>query len=93
MTPSEKLQLIKAQQKLLEAEIVELKKGIPTLKFEKNKRVQIGDKGTVNIYGLGKFPVCLYLSQLMNLQSIINKPEFAQFIKDNMDKLAVKTEV
>jgi hypothetical protein len=93
MTQSEKLQLIKAQQKALQAELIELKKGTPTLKMEKNKRVEIGEKGTINVYGLGRFPVCLYMSQLINLQNIINSKEFAQFILDNSAKIAVKTEV
>jgi hypothetical protein len=93
MTQSEKLQLIKAQQKALQAELIELKKGTPTLKMEKNKRVEIGEKGTINVYGLGRFPVCLYMSQLINLQNIINSQEFAEFILANSNKIAVKTEV
>jgi hypothetical protein len=93
MTQSEKLQLIKAQQKALQAELIELKKGTPTLKMEKNKRVEIGEKGTINVYGLGRFPVCLYMSQLINLQNIINSQEFAEFILANTNKIAVKTEV
>lgn len=92
MTQSEQLQFIKAQQKALAAELAELKKGIPTLKLAKNKRVEIGAKGTINIYGLGRFPVCLYLSQLVNLKEIVNSPEFSEFLSGNMDKVAVKTE-
>jgi len=91
MTRSEKLQAIKAQQKALTAELMELNSGVPTLKLDKNS-VKIGEKGTINIYGLGRFPVCLYMSQLIKLQKIINTPEFAQFLKDNAEKIAVKSE-
>lgn len=92
MTPAEQLKNLKAMQKKLNEEIAAAKLNIPTLKLEKNKRVQIGDKGTVNIYGLGKFPVCLYLSQLINLEQIVTSPEFKKFVSDNMSKLAVRTE-
>lgn len=53
---------------------------------------KIGEKGTINIYGLGKFPVCLYMSQAVKIQKLLNSPEFKKFIVDNQDKLAIKKE-
>ena len=85
MTIQEQIKQAKAQLQALQSQVVS--KTLP------NKvTVKIGEKGTVNIYGLGRFPVCLYLSQLQKLQSTINTPEFSQFLIDNMDKIAQKKE-
>ena len=92
MTLQEQIKAVKEQRAAIDAELAKLKEGIPTLKLPKNKRVEVGAKGTINVYGLGKFPVCLYLSQLQNLNSIINSPEFVEFVKQNADKIAVKKE-
>jgi hypothetical protein len=83
MTIQEQIKLAKAQLEALQSQVVS--------KTLSNKvTVKIGEKGTVNIYGLGRFPVCLYLSQLQKLQGAINSPEFQEFINANSDKLARK---
>ena len=85
MTIQEQIKLAKAKLEALQSQVVS--KTLP------NKvTVKIGEKGTINIYGLGRFPVCLYLSQLQKLQVTLNNPEFSQFLIDNMDKIAQKKE-
>jgi hypothetical protein len=85
MTIAEQIKAAKEQLKSLQAQETKGKFG--------NLTVKIGDKGSINVYGLNKkFPVCLYLSQLMRYEQLISSPEFKQFIVENMDKLAVKTE-
>ena len=85
MTIQEQIKLAKAQLQALQSQLV-------SKTFGNKVTVKIEEKGTINVYGLGKFPVCLYLSQLQKLQSTINSPDFAQFLIDNMDKIAQKKE-
>jgi hypothetical protein len=83
MSIQEQIKQAKAQLEALQSQVVS--------KTLSNKvTVKIGEKGTVNIYGLGRFPVCLYLSQLQKLQGAINSSEFQEFINNNSDKLARK---
>lgn len=79
------------QIKELEAQLKALKAGIPQNKFN-NLTVKIGDKGTINVYGLGRFPVCLYMSQLQKLTELVNNENFADWLIENKDKLASKGE-
>lgn len=37
--------------------------------------IKLGDKGTVNVYGLGRFPVSLYASQWRGLLAMANEIE------------------
>jgi hypothetical protein len=89
MTRSEKMKAIKDQQKDLTAQLKELNSEVPTLKLDKSS-VRVSEKGAISIYGLGQWPVTLYMSQLIKLRQIINTPEFEQFLIENNDKLAVK---
>jgi hypothetical protein len=90
MSIQDQIKQLKEQRKMLDEQTAKLREGIAQVKFDGNKRAEIGAKGTMNIYGLGRFPVCLYLSQLQGLNSLINTKEFADFINANTDKLAVK---
>ena len=49
---------------------------------------KVSEKGGVSMYGLGRFPVTLYLSQW---QTVINNIEgLKEFLEANKDRLAVK---
>ena len=50
--------------------------------------IKVSSKGGVSVYGLGRFPVTLYLSQWEKLLGMV--PEIKAFIKTNESKLAVK---
>jgi hypothetical protein len=52
--------------------------------------IKVSAKGAISVYGLGKWPVTLYLSQME--QFIERVPEIQAFIADNREKLAVKAE-
>lgn len=90
MSVQEQIKALKEQRKMLDEQTAKLREGIAQVKFEGNKRVEIGGKGTLNFYGLGRFPTCLYPSQLVSLKKIINSSEFTDFISANADKLAKK---
>lgn len=49
---------------------------------------RIGDKGTVSVYALGRFPVSLYAEQWERLNA--QMPQLMDFIHDNIDRLATK---
>lgn len=49
---------------------------------------KVSQKGAVSVYGLGRFPVTLYKSQLMRLIAAI--PEIQAFAKDNDALLTTK---
>ena len=90
MSIQDQIKALKDQRKMLDEQTAKLREGIAQVKFDGNKRAEIGAKGTINIYGLGRFPVCLYLSQLQGLNSLINTKEFADFLSSNADKISVK---
>ena len=50
--------------------------------------MKVSEKGTVSVYGLGRFPVTLYQEQWNKLLSMAD--ELKQFIADNQDKLKIK---
>lgn len=50
--------------------------------------LKVSSKGGVSVYGLGRFPVTLYLSQWEKLFKMV--PDIQAFIKKNEAKLAVK---
>lgn len=49
---------------------------------------KVGDKGNLCIYGLGKFPVSLYLSQFEALNAAW--PVVQEFVQDHKAEFAVK---
>lgn len=75
--------------KELEQQIKALKSEIPTIKIG-NLTVKIGEKGTINVYGLGRFPVCLYFSQVQKLTEVLNNEAFADWLIENKNKLAIR---
>jgi hypothetical protein len=79
-----------AQLKALQEQIKALQAQVPQVKTDKGITVKIGEKGTVNVYGLGKFPVCLYTSQIAKLVELFNSDVFKTFLASNADKLATK---
>ena len=53
--------------------------------------VKMGDKGTVSVYGLGRYPVSLYPNQWDKLLAIAGK--ISGFIADNADELERRGEI
>jgi hypothetical protein len=51
-------------------------------------RFQVSEKGAVSVYGLGRFPVTLYLEQWENLLS--HTDELRRFIEANRAHLKIK---
>lgn len=85
MTLAEQIKATNEQLKALKAQYT-------SKTFANKLTVRIGDKGTLNIYGLAKFPICLYLSQLVRVKELLNNPEFEAFVQENQEKIAVKKE-
>jgi len=55
----------------------------------KNKlTLKVSEKGAISIYGLGRFPVTLYVEQMTRLIAIV--PEIQAFITANNNKLVRK---
>ena len=75
--------------KQLQAEMEALKATIPQAKVGE-LTVKIGEKGTINVYGLGRFPVCLYATQAVKLNELMNSQGFKDFVASNADKLSFK---
>jgi hypothetical protein len=73
----------------LKAQLEQLEALTPQVKADKST-VKIGDKGTVNIYGMGRFPVCLYIQQVDKLSELFESDTFKHFIASNQDKLSRK---
>lgn len=90
LSVQEQIKALKDQKKALDEQTAKLREGITQVKLSDKQRVEIGGKGTINIYGLGRFPVCLYKSQLTELKRIINSKEFNEFIETNDSQLAKK---
>lgn len=51
-------------------------------------RLKVSDKGAVSVYGLGRFPVTLYKSQMLRFLS--HGKAIIEFIKANDERLKVK---
>ncbi len=49
---------------------------------------KVSEKGAVSVYGLGRFPVTLYIEQWESLLSHVN--ELREFIEANRSKLKTK---
>jgi len=77
--------------KRLEEQLKALKAQIPSVQNKEMKITsKIGEKGTVNFYGLRKFPICLFASEVAKLTKLFNSPEFQEFVKSNAESLARK---
>ena len=74
----------------LQAEIEKLKAENAALKTRGSKGVsmKVSEKGGVSIYGLGRFPVTLYLEQWQKLLDMAD--DIRAFIKENESKLKKK---
>lgn len=55
---------------------------------QKGNNIKVSDKGAVSVYGLGRFPVTLYMSQWSKLFERME--EIKTFIQANADRLTQK---
>lgn len=55
---------------------------------QKGNNIKVSDKGAVSVYGLGRFPVTLYMGQWAKLFERVD--EVKAFIQANAARLAVK---
>lgn len=82
------------QVKKMEEQLARLQKENDALKTKAAKerpfKIQKAEKGGVSVYGLGRFPVTLYVSQWETLITRIG--EVKQFIELNRSTLASKPE-
>jgi hypothetical protein len=74
----------------MQAELDKLKAENAALKSRGSKGVsmKVSEKGGVSIYGLGRFPVTLYLEQWTKLLDLAD--DIRSFIKENEGKLKKK---
>jgi hypothetical protein len=74
----------------LQAELEKLKAENAALKARGAKGIsmKVSEKGGVSIYGLGRFPVTLYLEQWLKLLDLAE--EIRAFIRENEGKLKKK---
>ena len=74
----------------LKAELEKLKAENAALKSRGSKGIsmKVSEKGGVSIYGLGRFPVTLYLEQWTKLLDMAD--DIRAFIKENEGKLKKK---
>jgi len=76
----------------LKAELERLKAENESLKKKSGGKIgismKVSEKGAVSVYGLGRFPVTLYMEQWEKLLALAD--DIRTFIKDNHDKLKKK---
>ena len=74
----------------LKAELERLKSENAALKARGSKGVsmKVSEKGGVSVYGLGRFPVTLYMEQWLKLLDLAE--ELRAFIKENEARLKKK---
>jgi hypothetical protein len=74
----------------LKAELERLRSENATLKARGGKGVslKVSEKGGVSVYGLGRFPVTLYMEQWLKLLDLAE--EIRAFIRDNEARLKKK---
>jgi len=74
----------------LKAELEKLKAENAALKSRGSKGVsmKVSEKGGVSVYGLGRFPVTLYLEQWLKLLDLAE--DLRAFIKENEGRLKKK---
>ena len=68
--------------------IAELEAQVASLKTAVRATIKVSSKGGVSVYGLGRYPTTLYLSQWEKLLDMV--PQIEAFIKSNKASLAVK---
>lgn len=74
----------------LMARLAQLEAENAKLREARNSKLsfKVSEKGALSVYGLGRFPVTLYVGQWSRLIEII--PSLKAFMSENADKLAVK---
>jgi len=74
----------------VQAELARLRAENESLKQKRNSAVsmKVSEKGAVSVYGLGRFPVTLYMEQWQKLLALAD--EIKSFIEENRAKLKVK---
>ncbi len=74
----------------LKAELEKLKAENAALKSRGSKGVsmKVSEKGGVSVYGLGRFPVTLYMEQWLKLLDLAD--DLRAFIKENEGRLKKK---
>ncbi len=74
----------------LKAELEKLKAENATLKARGSRGIslKVSEKGAVSVYGLGRFPVTLYMEQWLKLLDLAD--DLRAFIRENEGKLKKK---
>ena len=74
----------------LKAELEKLKAENAALKSRGSRGVslKVSEKGAVSVYGLGRFPVTLYMEQWLKLLELAE--DIRAFIRENVGKLKKK---
>jgi hypothetical protein len=74
----------------LKAELEKLKAENAALKSRGSRGIsmKVSEKGAVSVYGLGRFPVTLYMEQWLKLLDLAE--DIRAFIKENEGKLKKK---
>lgn len=73
-----------------QAELERVKAELAALKAERerNIKLKVSDKGACSLYGLGRFPITLYVEQW---EAVIERiPEIQKFLSDNQNRLKRK---
>ncbi len=76
---------MKAELERLKAENEALKKKVPG---KVGISLKVSEKGAISVYGMGRFPVTLYMEQWLKLMDM--SEDIRTFIKDNESKLKKK---
>lgn len=73
----------------LEQKVIRLEAENEALKNKKSVlSLKVSNKGAISLYGIGRFPVTLYLEQWIKVLNFYDN--IRQFIEENRDKLSVK---
>lgn len=76
---------MKAELERLKAENEALKKKVPG---KQGISLKVSEKGAISVYGMGRFPVTLYMEQWLKLLDM--SEDIRTFIKENEGKLKKK---
>ncbi len=74
----------------LQKQVEELKAALAAKKAPPPVTLKVGNKGGISIYGLGRFPVTLYASQMEKLVEIAKSGKITDFIAANAASLTRK---
>lgn len=72
----------------LRAKLAEMEAALIAASKPKALTLKVSEKGAVSVYGLGRFPITLYRSQMERL--LAHSAEIKAFITAHADKLEVK---